>query len=210
MGKNTQPVIVIGGSAGAITALSRLLPVLPAQFPLPIVIAIHLHPLQDCYYLQHFRELCRLNIRDADEKEPIQANTVYIAPPNYHLLIEENLTLSLSIDPKVNFSRPSIDVLFESAVDACAPKIIGVILTGANEDGAQGLRAIKHKGGIAIVQDPKTAESPYMPLAAIKAAAVDYVLNLDDIGKCLIEIGRQPDRYFAPNQPGERKYTTSA
>ena len=210
MGKNSQPIIVIGGSAGAITALGKLLSVFPAQFPLPIVVAIHLHPLQDRYYLQHFSERSNLKIKEAEEKETILPDCVYFAPPNYHLLIEDDLTLSLSIDSKVNFSRPSIDVLFESAVDACAPKLIGVILTGANEDGAQGLRAIKQKGGIAIVQDPKTAESPYMPQAALNATPVDYVLSIEEIGRRLIEIGQRPDSYLSLNRSTERKDTTLA
>jgi two-component system chemotaxis response regulator CheB len=104
-------------------------------------------------------------------------------------LIEDDLTFALSVDPKVNFTRPSIDVLFESAVDACGPAVIGVILTGANGDGAEGLRKIKARGGLAIVQDPVTAESTYMPQAALAATPVDFVLAVPEIGKRLIELG---------------------
>jgi two-component system chemotaxis response regulator CheB len=181
-------VIVIGGSAGSIKALTELLPVFPANYPLPIVIAQHLHPWQDVFFLEHFTDLCALTVKEAGDKELIQSGCAYFAPPNYHLLIEDNKTFSLSIDEKVNYSRPSIDVLFESAVDVYASRLIGVILTGANNDGAQGLRLIKEKGGLTIVQDPKTAESAYMPKAALEATPVDYILSLPDIGRLLIDI----------------------
>ena len=180
--------IVIGGSAGAMAALTQLLPIFPADYPLPIIVAQHLHPLQDDYFVEHYKGRCALKVKEADEKEPLCVGHIYFAPPNYHLLIEDDRTFSLSIDEKVNYSRPSIDVLFESAVDVYAPGLIGVILTGANDDGARGLRLLKQKGGLAIVQDPKTAESAYMPRAALAATQVDYVLPLEDIGKLLIEI----------------------
>jgi two-component system chemotaxis response regulator CheB len=183
--------IVIGGSAGAMAALTQLLPMFPADYPLPIIVAQHLHPLQNNYFVEHYRDRCALKVKEADEKEPLCGGHIYFAPPNYHLLIEDDRTFSLSIDEKVNYSRPSIDVLFESAVDVYAPGLIGVILTGANDDGAQGLRLLKQRGGLAIVQDPKTAESPYMPRTALAAAPVDYVLPLEDIGKLLIEIPRK-------------------
>ena len=118
------------------------------------------------------------------DKEAIKPANVYFAPPNYHLLINDDKTFSLSIDDKVNYARPSIDVLFESAVDVYAPWLVGVILTGANNDGAQGLRLIKERGGLAIVQDPQTAESAYMPKAALEATQVDYVLPLRRWASC--------------------------
>jgi len=181
-------IIVIGGSAGTMAALTELLPVFPAGYPLPIVIAQHLHPWQDNYHVEHFGDQCALAVKEARDKEAIEAGNVYFAPPNYHLLINDDKTFSLSIDDKVNYARPSIDVLFESAVDVYAPWLVGVILTGANNDGAQGLRLIKESGGLAIVQDPKTAESAYMPKAALEATRVDYVLPLQGIGKLLLEI----------------------
>jgi two-component system chemotaxis response regulator CheB len=184
-------IIVIGGSAGAMAALSELLPVFPADYPLPIVIAQHLHPWQDDFHLEHFGDQCALTVKEAADKESIEAGTIYFAPPNYHLLINDDKTFSLSIDDKVNYARPSIDVLFESAVDIYAPWVVGVILTGANNDGAEGLRLIKESGGVAIVQDPQTAESAYMPKAALAATKVDYVLPLPEIGKLLLEIPRR-------------------
>ena len=173
------------------TALTKLLPVFPAGYPVPIVVVQHLHPWQDDYHLEHFGDQCALAVKEARDKDSIEAGNIYFAPPNYHLLINDDRTFSLSIDDKVNYARPSIDVLFESAVDVYAPWLVGVILTGANNDGAQGLRLLKEKGGIAIVQDPQTAESGYMPKAALEATRVDYVLSLPEIGKLLQEIPRR-------------------
>lgn len=184
-------IIVIGGSAGAVTALHELLPVFPAGYPLPIVVVQHLHPQQDSYWIKHFANRCALPLKEAEEKEPIQGGCIYFAPPNYHLLIEADKTFSLSVDARVNYARPSIDVLFESAADAYALRLVGVILTGANDDGAHGLRYIKERGGLTIVQDPHTAESSYMPRAALAATPVDYVLPLPEIGRLLVEIPRQ-------------------
>ncbi len=177
--------VVIGGSAGATAALTELLPVFPITYPMPIVVVQHLHPLQEGYFAERFAERCALTIKEADDKEAIRAGYVYFAPPNYHLLIEADLTFSLSIDEKVNYARPSIDVLFESAADAYGSGLIGVILTGANEDGARGLRTIKERGGLAVVQNPATAESSYMPRAALAATAVDYVLALPELARLL-------------------------
>jgi two-component system chemotaxis response regulator CheB len=128
-------------------------------------------------------------IQEAKDKTTIRPGVIYVAPPNYHLLVEDDRTLALSIDPRVNFSRPAIDVLFESAVDVYAHHIIGVILTGGNHDGAHGLRRIKEAGGLTIVQDPKTAKAGMMPAAALAATAVDYVLPLPEIGALLARCG---------------------
>ena len=182
--------IVIGGSAGAMTALSALLPYFPQEYPLPVIIVLHLHPRQDRYFLEHLDKLCVLKVKEANEKENIQAGHVYFAPPNYHLLIENDRTFSLSIEEKVNFSRPSIDVLFESAANVFGPRLAGIILTGANNDGAEGLRLIKEKGGLAIVQDPQTAESRFMPGAALQAVQPDFVFGLAEMGHWLAESGQ--------------------
>lgn len=181
-------LVVIGGSAGATTALTELLPVFPADYPLPLVIVQHLHPLQDGYFVERFGRYCKLAVKEAEDKERLAPGFVYFAPVNYHLLIEEDRVFALSIDDRVNFARPSIDVLFESAADAYRAALIGVILTGANQDGAQGLRAIKDRGGLTIVQDPDTAESAYMPRAALEATPVDFILPLPDIGRLLVDI----------------------
>ena len=181
-------VVVIGGSAGAMTMLVELLPGFPADFPLPIVIAVHLHPRQDNAHIERLASQCALSVKEADEKEPIQVGSIYLAPPNYHLLIENDRTFSLSIDERVNYARPSIDVLFETAAQVYGPQTIGVVLTGANNDGARGLRLIKERGGLAIVQDPRTAESAYMPQAALEATPVDHVLSVPEIGNLLVKI----------------------
>jgi two-component system chemotaxis response regulator CheB len=170
------------------TVLVELLPDFPADFPAPIVIAVHLHPRQDNAHIERLASYCALHVKEADEKEPLQAGTIYFAPPNYHLLIESDRTFSLSIDERVNYARPSIDVLFETAAQVYGPQAIGVVLTGANNDGANGLRCIKERGGLILVQDPRTAESTYMPQAGLEATAADHVLSVPEISKLLMKI----------------------
>ena len=178
--------ITIGVSAGGTKALSGFLPMLPADFPLPIVIIQHLHPNQGLFFIEYFDNHCNLKVKCADEKETIKKGHVYFAPPNYHLLLEEDKTFSLSIDKRVNYSRPSIDVFFMSASDVFTSKLIGIVLTGANYDGALGLKAIKEAGGLAIVQNPDDAESKPMPSAAIKSTKTDYILPLKEIANLLV------------------------
>lgn len=180
--------IVIGASAGGIEALKKLLTVLPENFGAPIVIVQHLSPHSDNYLTRRLCELCKIHVKEADEKEKIKAGTAYIAPPNYHLLIEQDKTLSLSADSKVNFSRPSIDVLFDSAAEVFRNGLIGIILTGANNDGSKGLKNIRNFGGLAIVQDPESAEASTMPRTAIEAAGADFILTIDEISNKLIEL----------------------
>jgi len=180
--------VVVGASSGGNAALTEILSALPKDFPLPVVIAQHLHHLQDQDFFSYYNKICLLPVSIADEKETIKPGHIYFAPPNYHLLIEKDKTFSLSIDERVNFSRPSIDVMFESAVDAYCPGLVGVILTGANTDGAQGLKLIKENNGLTIVQDPSTATSDYMPRAAIAAVNVDHVLPLKKIGPFLVSL----------------------
>jgi two-component system chemotaxis response regulator CheB len=181
-------IIVIGGSAGAMTVLTELLPTIPANYPIPIVIVVHLHPRQDNSHIARLSSLCALRVKEADEKEPLQPGTIYLAPPNYHLLIEKDHTFSLSVDERVNYSRPAIDVLFESAAQAYGAHVVGVVLTGANNDGAEGLRQIKEHGGLTVVQDPRTAESTYMPQAALEATPVDHMLSVPEIGKLFVKL----------------------
>lgn len=179
----------MGSSAGGLAVLGQILSVLPPDFPVPLIAVQHLHPRQGAFYLQYLNERTALRVKEADEKEDILGGYVYFAPPNYHLLIEEDETFSLSSDEKVNFSRPSIDVLFESAADAYGSGLAGVILTGANNDGASGLNRIKKKGGLALVQEPESAESPYMPRAALELVEADYILSPEDIGAVLATLG---------------------
>ena len=179
--------VVLGASAGGLHALKQLLPALPATFPCPLLIVQHTSPHSDNYMVRMLNELSAITVKEADEKEPIVPGTAYVAPPDYHLLVEEDFTLSLSVEEKVNYSRPSIDVLFETAADAYGPQLLGIVLTGANADGARGLAYIKKKGGFALVQQPEDAESPAMPRAAIEKAAPDKVLTLQEIISFLSE-----------------------
>jgi len=186
--------VVIGSSAGGIKALASILAALPAEFPLPVIIAQHLHPDSGNHLPGIFNAKCELLVKQADERERIQAGTVYLAPPAYHLLIEDDHSFSLSLEAPVNYSRPSIDVLFECAARAYRGRLIGIILTGANHDGAAGLRRIKAAGGYAIVEDPRTAEVPTMPEAALAATAVDKVLPVQEIGVYLLQMLHRPER----------------
>lgn len=180
--------IVVGVSAGGMEALNCVLPQLPPDFALPVIIVQHAHPTSDNFLAHYLDEKCNLRVKEADEKEDIAGGVIYIAPPNYHLMIEDDRTFSLSVDEPVNYARPSIDVLFKTAADVYGRDLVGLILTGANADGSHGLKTIKGAGGLAIVQDPRTAEADTMPQAAIMAADVDYVLPLEEIGPALIMI----------------------
>jgi two-component system, chemotaxis family, protein-glutamate methylesterase/glutaminase len=183
-------LICVGASWGGLDAVGRLLAGLPIQVDLPVVIAQHRHSTSTPGALP---DLLRLRIKrpvhDAEDKMVIERGKVYIAPADYHLLVERG-TLALSVDERVQFARPSIDVLFESASYAYGPGVIGIILTGANEDGAAGLAAIKGRGGVALVQDPSGAERRTMPDAAIAATVADAVLPVEEMagflyGLCL-------------------------
>jgi two-component system chemotaxis response regulator CheB len=189
MKRNFQAVVV-GVSSGGLEALKILVPGLRANFPLPVLVVQHLAPHSDTYLSACLDELSVLTVKEAEDKEFLAPGTVYVAPPNYHLLVEPDGALSLSVDPKVNFSRPSVDVLFETASDAFGPALIGIVLTGANHDGAKGLARIKNRGGLTIVQDPKTAQAQAMPLAALEATKVDHVLALHDIAPFLNHLTR--------------------
>lgn len=177
--------IVIGASAGALEALSAILPALPESFKLPIMIVVHVPPDRKSVLSELFRAKCDLLVKEAEDKEPILGGTVYFAPPDYHLLVETDKCLALSGDEPLLFSRPSIDVLFESAADAYGAGLIGIVLTGANQDGATGLRAIVEAGGTAFVQSPQGAFASAMPEAAIKSVPSALVMPLERIATCL-------------------------
>ena len=183
--------IVIGVSSGGMNAMKIIFSLLPENFSTPIIIVQHVGSHSENLWIKLLNDKSTLEIKEADEKEKIEKGKVYIAPANYHLLIENNKTFSLSIDEKVNFARPSIDVLFESAAEAYQNKLIGVILTGSNNDGTKGMRRIKEYGGLTIVQDPDTAESCFMPASVIASFLPDYVLPLEEIIKILIKIDIQ-------------------
>lgn len=193
--------VAIGASAGGSAALSLILPFLPASYPLAVVLVMHLHPLQSAPALAYHLDSNALPLREAEEKQPVRPGCIYFAPANYHLLVEVEHTFSLSVDEKVNFTRPSIDVLFESAADAFGKYLVGVVLSGANHDGAEGLRAIKRRGGLAVVQEPSTAEAAFMPQAALDVVAADYVLSPVEIGQLLASLsGKQMDVFKQDRQ----------
>lgn len=180
--------IVIGASAGGLKALKTILRELPLDFAFSVIIAAHRHSDSDDYLEQYLNRECEIHVKQADEKEEISSGVVYIAPPNYHLLIEDDNTFSISVEEAVNYARPSIDVLFESAAYVYGLELIGVILTGANNDGSQGLKKVKEMGGLTIVQSPETSEYKSMPRAAIAAVKPDYILSIEEIGRFLRDL----------------------
>jgi two-component system chemotaxis response regulator CheB len=177
--------IVIGASVGAIEALSVILPALPADFPQPVIVVVHVPPDKKSLLAELFASRCRLRVKEAEDKELIAAGTIYFAPPDYHLLVEPDFRLSLSSDEPVRYSRPAIDVLFESAADAFGDSLTAVVLTGANSDGAKGLRAICDAGGKALVQTPASAEGKAMPMAALQLCPEARPLSLAEISTAL-------------------------
>lgn len=184
-------IVLIGGSAGAMAVYRQVFPHLPKNFPLPIVVVQHLHPDQSDYHIQSFNAYSTLPVQEALSHEAIQPGRIYFAPANYHLLIEEDYHFSLSIDEKVNFCRPAIDITFLCAAAVYGTGCIGVILSGANNDGAEGLRQIKACGGFAIIQKPETADSHAMPLAASEMVKADCLLGPAEIAAVLIELTMQ-------------------
>ncbi len=186
--------VVIGGSAGAMKALAVILPALPAEFALPVAIVIHVMEGTTGYLATYLNGLCALPVVEGLDKEPFTAGTIHVAPAGYHLLIEGDGSLALSVDQPVSFARPAIDVLFESAAEVYREGLIGIVLTGANRDGSQGLKRIRERGGLAMVQDPAGAEANVMPRAAIEATAVDHVLPLIEIGPFLARLCQPEDK----------------
>lgn len=182
--------IVIGVSAGALDALSQLLPALPSDSAFAVIVVVHLPPDKKNLVPELLQRKCPMRVLEAEEKESIEAGTIYIAPPNYHLLVEQDKTLSLSNEDPVLFSRPSVDVLFESAADAFGEQLTGIVLTGANEDGAFGLRTIIDAGGTGVVQSPEEAYAAEMPRAAHRACPEASLLTLAQIAQHLQQAAR--------------------
>ncbi|MFY9153110.1 MAG: chemotaxis protein CheB [Prolixibacteraceae bacterium] len=180
--------IVIGTSYGGLEALKLILPAFGKDFPLPVFVVLHIGDHSNDGFVGYLNSICNLPVKEAESNEEILPGTIYFAPPNYHLLVEDESTIALSADEKLNFSRPSIDVLFESAAWIYTKYLIGVILTGANSDGANGLKMIKEFGGTTIVQNPLSAVSPAMPRAALKTAKPEIRLELEDIPAKLIQL----------------------
>ncbi|WP_109476534.1 chemotaxis protein CheB [Paraburkholderia sp. C35] len=169
--------VAIGASAGGIDALNVLLPALPASFGVAVLIVSHLPAEPPSRLAETLGYRCALHVVEPDAGEPVLPGRVHLAPPGYHMLIDDDRTIALSIDSTVRYSRPSIDVLFESAAHVYRERLLGILLSGANDDGAHGLEVIRAMGGVAWVQDPQTAVSPTMPGAAIARGAADEVLS---------------------------------
>lgn len=185
--ENVYNAIVMGASAGGLAVYTSLLQKLRKDFPVPVIIVQHRFKGQNYLFEEVLQAKCAITIRQADEKEKIEPGIVYTAPPDYHLLIERDFTFSLSSDAVVSYSRPSVDVLFESAAMAYRQSLIGILLTGANSDGVSGLQAIKKYGGLTIAQPPAEALFPQMPRAAIESGAVDHILTLKEIETTIFE-----------------------
>jgi two-component system, chemotaxis family, protein-glutamate methylesterase/glutaminase len=191
-GRVNYELIVIGASWGGLRAVTEILRHLPGDLDAAVVVAQHRRAEPDGGLASLLGHRALLPVEDADDKQPIQKGRVYLAPPDYHLLVEPG-HFALSVDERVHFARPSIDVLFESAADAYGETVIGVILTGSNDDGAHGLARVKERGGVAIVQEPSSAERHEMPDAALAATVADAVLPLEDIGPFLYGLVVRPE-----------------
>ena len=183
-------IAVVGTSWGGLTALTKLLGDLPAHFPIPMVVVQHRSKDSDRLLSQLLQDATDLTVCEIEDKDELREGTVHVAPANYHVLIEQGF-FSLSIEEPVRFSRPSIDVTFTSAADVYAARTIGIVLTGANEDGSRGLSDIARRGGRALIQDPKTAEIPIMPQAAIRAVPTAEVIPLGNLAPRLIALSEQ-------------------
>ncbi len=170
--------VVLGASAGAIEALGVILPTLPASFAAPLIIVVHVPASRPSLLVDLFAPKCALPVREAEDKLPVAPGTVWFAPPGYHLLIERGRTFALSLDEPVNHSRPSIDVLFESAADAYASRLLAMVLTGANHDGSHGAACVQAAGGLVAIQDPKTAHVSAMPELAMNRTKPDKIGTL--------------------------------
>ncbi len=183
--------IVVGGSSGGIDALMELLPALPAALQAAVLVVLHLPRDRRSLLVEIFQPRCALPLREAQDKDAITPGSVSFAPPDYHLLVDsgpQGPHVGLSVDPPLHFSRPSIDVLFESAADHYGQRLLGILLSGANEDGVHGLQAIQAAGGLTVVQDPVSASMPNMPQAALTAVAVDHILPPEGIARLLADL----------------------
>ena len=181
MTQTSVKAVAIGASAGAVQALLTILPALPTHFPCAVLVVVHVPPDRDNALAPLLQSKCKLLVKEAEDKEPIESGAIYLAPSDYHLLVETDQTLALSADEAVNYSRP--------AIDAYGAELVGVILTGANHDGAAGLKAVQDAGGLVIVEDPVGAYAAAMPLAALEACPSATIMNIDAIASYLSSLG---------------------
>lgn len=182
--------LVMGASAGGIDALALLLPALQPRTRLAVFVVVHLPASQPSLLCEIFQPRCALAVREAEDKLAVEPGTLYFAPPDYHLLVDSGPQLALSIDAPVHFSRPAIDVLFESAADVYGHRLMGIVLTGASEDGANGLLAVHRAGGATAVQDPRSAVASTMPMHAMQRCPAARVLDLEGMGMLLKDVTR--------------------
>lgn len=185
--RNFNKIVVVGASAGGINALRLLISGLPKSFPAPIVIAQHMNAFMNMFFLDYLNSHTSLKVKEAQHMELLMPGRVYFIPPNYHGLYE-NSRIVLNADAKLNFSRPSIDALFESVTFEEKENVIAVILTGANSDGSFGMQLIEKNNGVCIIQNPDEAESKEMPKAAIRALKSPRIECLEDISKVLVDL----------------------
>jgi len=179
--RNLPEAIVIGASAGGMKALEKIVSSLPSDYPIPIIIVQHQKHDSDNFLMRNLDHKCKVNVKEVMASEPIVGNYVYLSPSGYHLLIEADKTFNLSCDEPVNYSIPSIDVLFETAAEVYEKSLVGIVLTGANSDGTKGMKAIRDNGGITVVEDPSTAYVSTMPESVLTCMKPDHVLSLDGI-----------------------------
>lgn len=177
-------VLLIGGSAGSLDAILQLLPALQKQSVLAIIIVLHRRS-GESMLPELLNDKTPWTVKEAEEKEPVQPGTIYVAPADYHLLIERNKTFSLDYSEKVNYSRPAIDVTFETAAEVYGPVAIGLLLSGANQDGTEGLKKIKAAGGYVLIQSPAEAQVSYMPQYALDHIKADEVLTVAEVPACI-------------------------
>lgn len=190
MPETKKKAIVIGGSAGSVKIIYNLLKILPNNFPIPIIIALHRPEEENSHMGELFKEISTLPVIEPSHRQEIESNMIYLAPSGYHIVIETDYTINIDKSPLVHYSRPSIDVLFLSAAEVYKNNLLGVILTGSNEDGAMGSLAIKQNEGVLIVQDPKDAAISRMPLAAISKTEPDLILNKEQLYSFMLEFAK--------------------
>ena len=181
--------VVIGASAGGIQALMTVLPALPRGAAVSVFVVLHLPRDRPSQLAEIFTPHCALDVSEAQDKEPVRPDHLYFAPPDYHLLVDDGPQCALSDDELVNFSRPSIDVLFESAADLYGARLLAIVLSGANDDGSRGAAAVKRAGGLVAVQDPAQAQSSLMPGSTLARVEADVVGSVDEIARLLRTLG---------------------
>lgn len=186
-------ITVVGTSWGGLAALRELVSCLPPDLPVPVVLIQHRHKMSDDALPRLLQDRTSLSVCEVEDKMPIEAGRVYVAPADYHVLIEPDSYFTLSVEEPIRYSRPSIDLTFTSAADAFGGRTIGVVLTGANADGAAGLKRIAERGGAVLIQEPVTSESPTMPTAALQAVPKARVMVLSQIGSAIAELASMPD-----------------